>query len=218
MTEPLAKFWIAIGFTVCTVALVMIVFIIHWWNSKKHLINEQLFSSNILESSAALIVVLNTQNKILAINQACRQLIGFSEAEVEQQSVEVLALLPEELLENYINEQKLAGKDNSRFILHSMLSRNGQKYLIDWQIRYVYSDSGQLTLKIGSGLDVTELTAMQHELLIKERKMREIAEMAEERERWRIAEELHNQINQSLVLSRMKMEKMREMAPSVNFS
>jgi signal transduction histidine kinase len=95
--------------------------------------------------------------------------------------------------------------------------------LDDGSLRIIYGNavplwdaSGKPRGAVGSFVDITERKRAEQEILDHQIKLREISfelQMAEERERARIAGELHDRVGQRLLLGKMKLDMLCEILP-----
>lgn len=215
------EFWTAIGFIILAIALVIGAYIAHLLVSHRRLRDQQLFSAGVLDASAALIVVLDMDNRAATFNKAFEQLSGYRPRDVQEQPALAQDILPDILLTEPRPGNHLPDFQSPRQAIHALKSRNGREYQVDWQISYLKDSGGKIIQKIASGLDVTDLKLAekkvlesQQQLLEYQKMLREMAELAEEEERRRIAEQLHDRIGQSLALASIKIGELNRQASS----
>ncbi len=201
-------FWWAIGATVAVVFLLVTAYLAYVLVSSKRLQDQQRFSANILESSPALIIILDQNNRVMEFNRSCQQHSDYLSVEVIGKHVEDLPFLSELFTENLIIVER-EGATTVRRFTDVLTAKSGRTYLIEWQIKQLKKSNGKV-LKIASGMDISALKAAQQEalesrqqLLEYQKQLREMAEIAEAKERRRIAEELHDRIGQTLALANM---------------
>ncbi len=78
-------------------------------------------------------------------------------------------------------------------------------------------DDGRVKYVIGSSMDITERKKSEQKILLNQAQLKSLASqlsLIEERERHRLATELHDQIGQSLVASKMKLDELQQSATS----
>lgn len=167
--------------------------------------HERLMVKGILDASAAFIILLDAKNRIISINETCMRLFGWRANDIRNQSVLDFITVPLKIL----NSPKAAEMPNSGKFSDVVKAGNGI-YRVDWQMSYLYDNNGKFINKIISGLDMTELRSTQEALLENQKRLRELSEIAEEKERKQLAEELHDRIGHTLALSRSKIEVLLE--------
>lgn len=221
MPELPHEFWTAVGFIILAIALVIGAYTGNLLISHRRLQNQQIFSTGVLNASAALIVVLDINNRVVAFNKAFEELSGYVLRDIQKQPAMVNNILPGVLLEDANPGNKLPDLPGSQRVIHSLKSRPGIEYQIDWQVSYLKDSGGKIVHKIVSGLDITDLKLAekkviesQEQLLEYQKMLREMAELAEEEERRRIAEQLHDRIGHSLALARIKIGELNQQASS----
>ncbi|MDT8281183.1 MAG: PAS domain S-box protein [Gammaproteobacteria bacterium] len=94
-----------------------------------------------------------------------------------------------------------------------VLNKDGNERLIAWHNTILRDEQGCITGILSSGEDITKRKKAEEQLLDHQEKLKSLASqlsVIEERERHRLATELHDQIGQSLVMSKMKLDSLRE--------
>ncbi len=124
---------------------------------------EKNFVSAILETSGALIVILDPQGRILRLNRAAEEISGYSIMEVIGQFSWELFLIPEERdkIKNFFNEH-LPGKLPNQFQSH-LKTRNGALLTILWSNTAWPDDRGRPEYIVASGIDITALKKVEAE-------------------------------------------------------
>ncbi len=148
---------------------------------------EHAFTSAILETSNALIVVLDRAGRIVRFNSACERLTGYRFDEVSGQTIWDIFLRP-----NEADQVKGVFDDvlNGHFPNHyenSWVTRNGDHRLIAWSNNALLDTDGNIEYVIGSGIDVTDIRQLEQEVL-------EISEI----EKRRFGHDLHDGLGQHL--------------------
>ena len=148
---------------------------------------EYAFSATLLKTTAALIVVLDAQGKIVHFNRAFEQATGYTAAEVAGRGFLDLFVVQDELPGvRAVFNQLRGGHGPSKYINH-IRTRNGRKRLIEWSNDIICSEDGSLEHVIGTGVDISERRTLENELLA-----------ATEREQQRIGQDLHDSVGQKL--------------------
>ncbi len=133
----------------------------------------------------------------------------------EMTGAEFVAFIAPEDQNKLINRYKkrLAGEEIPSIYEATLLKKNGQRFPVEVNAGLIqYQDK---VADMAFVRDITERKKAEKKLLDYQGQLKALASqltLAEERERRRIATELHDQISQSLVISKMKVESLRESA------
>ena len=117
---------------------------------------ERNFVSAVLDTSGALVIVLDTKGKIVRFNRACEILTGWKFSEVRGKHFWDILILPEEnrQVRKTFNDLK-AGQFPSNFENY-WLAKNKEKFLIAWSNTCLVDERGDVEFIIGTGIDITE--------------------------------------------------------------
>jgi PAS domain S-box-containing protein len=141
----------------------------------------------LLNTTAALIVVLDTAGRIVHFNRAFELITEYPFDEVAGRAFFDLFLYPEEAGHVRVLFERLQdGRSVSKHV-NFIRTRNGNSRLIEWSSSVLFDEAGKLEYVIGTGLDITERRELEQELLA-------ISEL----ERQRIGQELHDGLGQRL--------------------
>lgn len=128
---------------------------------ERDLRREQHFAEMVLETSEAIILVLDTRGRITRFNQYLTNLTGRTLEEVEDHDW-FDTFIPEhdrarlrELFELTISET------GSRGVLNPIMTKSGEEKEIRWSNSVIKEPSGRVTGVLSVGLDVTDLIAAQ---------------------------------------------------------
>ncbi len=158
--------------------------------------------SAILDTVAALVVVLDTRGCIVRFNRACEQTTGFSFAEVRGKYIWELFPVAEEA-EGFraLLERSHSGRAPEEYEGYWMM-RGGEPRLISWSTTVLSRNQG-MTHTIATGIDVTERKRLEKSIL-------EVSA----REQRRIGQDLHDGLGQHLTgiafLSKVLEQKLSE--------
>jgi PAS domain S-box-containing protein len=143
--------------------------------------------SAILDTVAALVVVLDPSGRIVRFNRACEETTGYSFAGVEGKYVwELFASSAESHDLRELFERAKSGENRSDYEGH-WRDRDGTERLISWSSTGLAGRDGQLTHIIATGIDITERKRLEKTIL-------EISA----REQRRIGQDLHDGLGQHL--------------------
>lgn len=117
---------------------------------------ERDFSTAVLDTVGALVVVLDREGRIVRFNRACEQATGYRFEEVQGKRVWDLFLLPEEAESVKAVFRELAAGHFPNTHENYWVARDGTRRLISWSNTALVNDQGVVQYVIGSGLDITE--------------------------------------------------------------
>jgi PAS domain S-box-containing protein len=117
---------------------------------------ERKIISKVIDTTASLIVVLDSQGRIVRFNQACEKTTGYSTAEVLNKYVWDLFLIPEEIEPVKTVFTKLSVENFHSEYQNYWLSKNGAKRLISWSNTVTTDGEGLVEYVIGTGIDITD--------------------------------------------------------------
>ncbi len=139
---------------------------------------ERNFTSAVLDTAGALVIVLDSQGQIVRFNQACEQTTGYSFDEVRGRYFWNLFLLPEEVESvKAVFEQLLTGKG---FVEHEnyWVMKDGSRRLIAWSNTFLKDYEGCVEYVVGTGIDITARKQAQQHLTAQYATTRVLAESA----------------------------------------
>lgn len=124
-------------------------------------------SNAVIEQAGALVVVLDTEGRMVRFNQACERLTGYSAQEMLGKFPWDTVLPPEdaEQVRQYAFEAlandpgRLAGQYSNHWV-----SRDGRRHLIDWSNTLLLDGRGQMEFMVALGVDVTQRRRMEETL------------------------------------------------------
>jgi PAS domain S-box-containing protein len=150
--------------------------------------------------------------RILMANPALVRMLGFSTfEELSQRDLEKEGFVPSNARSEFKRKIEVDGQVAG---LESMwLRRDGSVLFVRESARAIMDKDGKTIYYEGTVEDITQCKQAEQRLLEDQAKLKSLASeltLAEERERRQIATELHDQISQSLVISKMKLKELRE--------
>ncbi|MCP9464595.1 MAG: PAS domain S-box protein [Nitrospira sp.] len=128
------------------------------------------FIEAVLETVAALVVVLDREGRILRFNRACEQATGYSSEEVRGRVVWDFLVGPEEVASvKSVFGRLLAGELHHHEHEHDWVGKDGRRRRIAWANTVMTDAEGRADCVVATGIDVTELKQIQEQLRRTER-------------------------------------------------
>ncbi|AFE08174.1 sensory box histidine kinase [Corallococcus coralloides DSM 2259] len=132
-------------------------------DSERALQRERDFSSAVLDTARALVIVLDPQGRIIRFNRACQEVTGYSFEELRGAYFWMRLLPPDEAARVEQNFAVLAaGLGFEQYETH-WVTRWGERRLISWSSNVLRGESGAIEYVIGTGIDITEHRRAEHE-------------------------------------------------------
>ncbi len=122
---------------------------------ERDLQREQRYVNAVLESSGALIVIIDGEGNILRMNSSCEKITGYSEEELR--NISLWSLIPQEEREGVseVFEELMRGSYPNTFENH-WITKSGEKRFIAWTNTVVERKDGGVESIISTGIDITE--------------------------------------------------------------
>lgn len=148
--------------------------------SERSLEQEQDFTAAILETSGALVMVLDQQGRIVRFNRACEQTTGYQFVEVQGRSIWELFLPEAErpLVRNAFN-QLWQERSANAYECHWIL-RNQELRLIAWSNTTLRDQMGRVEYVVSTGVDITDRQQIEEALLRSEERYRSVIDNVKE--------------------------------------
>lgn len=121
------------------------------------------FISAILDTIAALVIVLDREGRIVYFNQACKALSGYSLDEVKGKNLWDILLIPEEAksVKNFF--RKIRAEKFPNEYQHYWITKDGSYRWIAWSNTALLDETGSVEHIIGTGVDITERKQSEEE-------------------------------------------------------
>ncbi len=134
------------------------------WRAENSLREERNFVNAVLDTVASLVLVLDTDGRIVRFNRACEQLTGYTFEEVQNEHVWDLFILPEEAagVKGVFKNLKAGMFPNSH--VNYWRIRDGSSRLISWSNTALLNDAGGVQFVIPTGIDITNQRRMEESL------------------------------------------------------
>jgi len=137
---------------------------------------EKDFSSAILATSGALIVVLDQGGRIVRINASCERLTGYCLEEVKGVPFWDVFLIPEEVESvKAVFAALRSGQFPSKHE-NDVVAKGGGRFRIMWANTALLDDSGEVEYVVGTGIDISERKKAEQALRESEERYRRITE------------------------------------------
>jgi len=117
---------------------------------------ERDFASAVLNTTGALVAVLDPQGRITRFNRACEEVTGYSAAEVQGRVFWEFLVPPEDLPVVRETWEHLKAGDFPNGHENHWLARDGSRRLIAWSNTALVDEAGEVRHIIATGLDITE--------------------------------------------------------------
>ncbi len=130
---------------------------------------ERDFIAAVLQTAGALVVVLDTEGRIVRFNRACEQASGYRFDEIKGQRVWDFLLVPEEMEGVKAAFEDLWTKGLPNTHENFWVRKDSERRRIVWSNTVILNLRGSVEHVIATGLDVTEVKQMQEQLRRTER-------------------------------------------------
>ncbi len=170
----------------------------------------------LVEHANSIILRMDINGVVLFFNEFAQKFFGYAAEEILGRSV-VGTIVPKtdtlgRDLDVMINDitrhpEHYAANENENML------RSGERVWIAWTNKAIVDKEGNVTEILCIGTDITRIKLAEQRLLNYQKQLQSLASelsLAEERERRRIAVDLHDRIAQSLALARIKTEELSQ--------
>jgi len=124
--------------------------------SELKLHEEQKFVQMLLDTSPAFIVAIDINGKVIMMNQALLNALGYSMDEVYGVDY-IKTIIPEEEHELLnANFSKIISQTNENVYENRIVSKQGKILLVEWHNQFVKRGEGETDFFVGVGIDITE--------------------------------------------------------------
>ncbi|MCU1339384.1 MAG: methyltransferase/methylesterase, CheR/CheB with sensor [Bryobacterales bacterium] len=182
------------------------------------------FSTAVMESSGALVMVTDTEGRVVAFNRACQIASGYKLEEMAGKVIWDRSLVPKEEIdrERTIYRRLVAGRAPIQHEGH-WIGKKGSRRLISWNSAAIPLATGRPRHLVRIGTDITERREIETALQKSEAALRQSQAQlqaltagllsAQEEERARVARELHDDISQKLAMLNLEAESVLRKQP-----
>jgi PAS domain S-box-containing protein len=172
-----------------------------------------------LDIAAVMFVVIDAKGTITLINKKGCEILGGDETRILGKNW-FDSFIPERMRDDVkaVFEQLMAGKMKPvEYFENPILRHDGQERIIAWHNQILTNDAGNITGTVSSGEDITERKLAEKKLLYYQGRLKTLAaelSLAEERERRRIAIGLHDDVAQKMVMSKFRLQALKDSLPN----
>jgi|GEM_PF-2607691 len=138
---------------------------------------ERNFTTAVLDTAGALVVVLDTGGRVVQFNRACEQTTGYSFAEVRGRFFWEVFIVSEDMDRVMPAFQELVSGDFPNTLENFWLTKRGERRLISWTNTALLADDSVQYI-VSSGIDVTEHRQAEEALRDSEERYRRLVETA----------------------------------------
>lgn len=155
---------------------------------------EHSFADCLLDTLEALVVVLDTNGRIVRFNEKSEKVTGYSAAEIQGEDLIDLLIPPDEQEQVRSVFEELSRGNAPYHFENQWQTKEGEQRRIRWS-NTVFRDEGEAVRVVGTGIDVTKRRKLERKLVT-----------ATDEERRRIAEEIHDLLTPQLSGTAMTVE------------
>lgn len=156
---------------------------------------ERDFTSAVLDTLDALVVVLDREGRFIRINRACEHASGYAAEEVNGRMSWEQFVPPEEQLGVRRVFAQLASGGRPEKHENHWLTRSGERKLIAWSNTVLCDEHGAVEFVIGTGIDITEQRRVEE---LAQRRQSELAHVGRLSTMGQMATEIAHELNQPL--------------------
>ncbi len=125
---------------------------------------ERDFTVSVLDTAAALVIVLNPEGKIIRFNRECEKVTGYHYEEVRNQTFCKVLLLPEDMESALERFEKSAHQRSTDAYENYWVIKNKERRLISWSATSLMSDTNEVEFVIITGSDISDRKQAEEEV------------------------------------------------------
>ncbi len=150
------------------------------FDAERILRRERDFTSAILETAGALVIVLDRLGQVVRFNRACEQTTGYTLETFRGLPFWELLIPPQESQAVKLAFLALQAGDFPGVFENHWLTRGGGQRLISWANTVLFDEAGNVEFIIGTGIDITERRLAEEGLRASEARYRAVVTSLEE--------------------------------------
>ncbi|MBC8471040.1 MAG: PAS domain S-box protein [Planctomycetes bacterium] len=168
-----------------------------------------------LDVAAVIFVILDVNGRVILVNNRGCEILRYEEKDVIGKNW-FDNFLPKRIrkdVKNVFKKLMVGEIEAFEYFENFVLTKDGDERIIAWHNVLLRNEQGSIIGILSSGEDITNRKEAEEQLLDYHEKLKSLTSqllIIEERERHRLATELHDQIGQSLVMSKMKLDSLRQ--------
>ena len=156
---------------------------------------ERDFSSAILDTVGAIVVVLDTQGRLVRCNRYCEKIMGYTEAEIKGRYVWDVFLAAEVVANVQPVFGELLERKTGNKYENYWLTKDRRRRLIDWTNTVIVDPLGEVEFVIATGIDITEKRATEE---LESQHLLDLAHVSRLSTMGQMATEIAHELNQPL--------------------
>jgi len=141
---------------------------------------ERDFISAVLQACAALVVVIDSEGRIVHCNRACEQVTGYAFEEVKGKCYWDVYVGPERREQSRKHFYRLVATRVDSAFDREWITKSGERRRISFSNRPLLNGQGEMEYQIITGIDITERRRTEQELIKSETQFRSIWEASRE--------------------------------------
>ena len=130
----------------------------------------------LLDTMAVLVMVLDQEGRIIRLNRACQQVIGYSQEEVQDRPVWEIFVAPEDVKRTEAMLREMPPGQVPPVFEVSFVTKSGERRLFSWYYALLPAKIDSATYIIGAGLDITDHQRAEQALQESESRYRTLVE------------------------------------------
>ena len=163
--------------------------------AEEELREERDFSTAVLDTAGAMVIVLDKEGRITRFNRACEVITGYLSAEVQGRMLVEFLVPPEEVQGVRRVWNALRAGDFPNQHENHWVAKDGSRRLIAWSNTAITREDGSIEYIVGTGVDITERKQAEEELRESEAKYRNLFEnITEEVHFWKLVRDASGRI------------------------
>ncbi len=132
--------------------------------AEEELREERDFSTAVMDTAGAMVIVLDKEGRITRFNRACEVITGYLSAEVRGRMFVEFLVPPEEVQGVRLVWNALRAGDFPNQHENHWVAKDGSRRLIAWSNTAITREDGSIEYIIGTGVDITERKQAEEEL------------------------------------------------------